>query len=207
MNATTNAARVAVEAAALPCAVQSLSKKGVFSSRAASTSSNNALENVLQQAPHAIKSETSATALTGQPRDVFNCIAAGIPREQWEAALNHEDARAWSAWLAEADAQNGAQNGSERQLQAVIMRSVDAGKLVYQAKDTADHLRRTMEAYEGLEYMVSCAAEHEMAQPEQLGSILRSINECISIRLDKLEAELSELQQVLSTSQPAVWRA
>ncbi|MCD2163826.1 hypothetical protein [Comamonas koreensis] len=203
MNATTNAARVAVEAAALPGAVQSLSKKGVFSSCAASNSSNKSTENVLQHAAQAIKTDTPATALAGQPRDVFNCIAAGIPREQWEAALNHEEARAWSAWLAEADAQNG----SERQLQAVIMRSADASKLVYQAKDTADHLRRTMEAYDGLEYMVSCAAESAMAQPEQLGSILRSINECINIRLDKLEAELSELQQVLSTSQPALWRA
>ena len=34
-----------------------------------------------------------------QPKDVFDCIAAAIPRNQWEAALDHDDARKWNEWL------------------------------------------------------------------------------------------------------------
>ena len=34
------------------------------------------------------------------PRDVFDCIAADISRKDWEASLDHEEARAWSNWLA-----------------------------------------------------------------------------------------------------------
>ena len=33
---------------------------------------------------------------TAKPCDVFDCIAAGIPREEWEAALDNDAARAWS---------------------------------------------------------------------------------------------------------------
>lgn len=37
----------------------------------------------------------------GAPLDVFDCLAAGIPEDQWEAALDHDQARAWNAWLAQ----------------------------------------------------------------------------------------------------------
>lgn len=42
-----------------------------------------------------------ATATQAKPCDVFDCIAMGIPREDWERALNNDEARAWSAWLAQ----------------------------------------------------------------------------------------------------------
>lgn len=43
-----------------------------------------------------------AAALSKQaPRDVFDCIAAGIPRNQWERVLNNDEARAWNDWLSQ----------------------------------------------------------------------------------------------------------
>lgn len=35
------------------------------------------------------------------PRDVFDCIAAGIPRNEWERALDNDEAKAWNIWLSQ----------------------------------------------------------------------------------------------------------
>lgn len=49
----------------------------------------------------AVEAAACANQATGQPRDVLDCIALGIPREDWEYALNPEEAQAWNAWLAQ----------------------------------------------------------------------------------------------------------
>lgn len=51
-----------------------------------------------------------------QPRDVFDCIAAGIPRGQWEAALTHVEATEWNAWLGQAHAKTSFLDEQEQQL-------------------------------------------------------------------------------------------
>lgn len=53
-----------------------------------------------------------------KPRDVFDCIAAGIPREQWEAALGHDDARKWNSWLGHEARQPSMLEMHDMQLQA-----------------------------------------------------------------------------------------
>ncbi|MBB6579386.1 hypothetical protein HNP33_003498 [Comamonas odontotermitis] len=75
-----------------------------------------------------------------------------------------------------------------------------ADKLAFRAEDAIEHLRCAMQAYEGLEYMVSCAADHAMPQPEQLGAIIRASNEAVNTRLDTLEAALSELRAFLQAT-------
>lgn len=47
----------------------------------------------------AVEAAACANQATGQPRDVFDCIALSIPREDWKRALNNEEAQAWNAWL------------------------------------------------------------------------------------------------------------
>ncbi|EHN66374.1 hypothetical protein [Comamonas testosteroni] len=42
-----------------------------------------------------------STQRTAKPRDVFDCIAAGIPRADWELALDTDAAKQWSNWLGE----------------------------------------------------------------------------------------------------------
>lgn len=51
---------------------------------------------------HAAQVAVKAAALPKPtPRDVLDCIAAGIPRDDWEATLDNDEACAWSNWLAQ----------------------------------------------------------------------------------------------------------
>lgn len=77
MTAKKNAARVAVEAAALPA--------------------------------------TAATQV--KPRDVFDCIAMGISREDWEFSLNSDEARAWNTWLRQWSLRAFAKTRKEKEMQ------------------------------------------------------------------------------------------
>lgn len=47
----------------------------------------------------AVKAAACANQPAGKPSDVFDCIAMGIPREEWEASLDNDKARVWSAWM------------------------------------------------------------------------------------------------------------
>ena len=49
----------------------------------------------------AVEAAACANQVSGKPRDVLDCIALGIPREDWECALSNDEAQAWSAWLAQ----------------------------------------------------------------------------------------------------------
>lgn len=88
---------------------------------------------------------------------------------------------------------------------ATIAKSADA--LAFRAVDAVGHLRYAMQAYEGLEYMVSCAADHAMPQPEKLGAIIRASNEAVNSRLETLDAVLAELRTILKAAQPTQGRA
>lgn len=47
----------------------------------------------------AVRAKSQGTQRTAKPRDVFDCIAAGIPRADWESALDSDAAKQWSSWL------------------------------------------------------------------------------------------------------------
>ena len=53
---------------------------------------------------NAARVAVKAAALSKQaPRDVFDCIAADIPRNEWERALNNDEAQAWNTWLSQSE--------------------------------------------------------------------------------------------------------
>ena len=57
-----------------------------------------------------------------QPRDVFDCIAAGIPRADWESALDTDAAKQWSSWLSEDRPVSGTLNeAAQAQLQTQVL--------------------------------------------------------------------------------------
>ena len=49
----------------------------------------------------AVEAAACANQVSGKPRDVLDCIALGIPREDWARALSNDEAQAWSTWLAQ----------------------------------------------------------------------------------------------------------
>lgn len=51
----------------------------------------------------AVKAAACANQPAANPRDVLDCIAMGIPREDWEASLDNDEAQAWSVWLAQGE--------------------------------------------------------------------------------------------------------
>ncbi|WP_395024588.1 hypothetical protein [Comamonas odontotermitis] len=89
---------------------------------------------------------------------------------------------------------------------SVVTLAKSADKLAFRAVDAIGHLRYAMQAYEGLEYMVSCAADHAMPQPEKLGAIIRASNEAVNSRLETLDAALAELRTILKAAQPSQGR-
>ena len=85
---------------------------------------------------------------------------------------------------------------------ATLAKAADA--LAFRAEDAADHIRQAMQAFEALEYMVSCTADYAMPQPEKLGAIIRAANEAVATRVATLDAALSELRATLKTAQLAL---
>lgn len=112
----------AVKAAALP-------KSSKAGAKGADSSRNSAQKNVNikpLQAQSAIKNDTQGMAHAATPRDVFDCIAAGIPRADWESALDHDAAKQWSHWLGEAGSKPDAQNeASQAQIKTKILNLSD----------------------------------------------------------------------------------
>lgn len=69
---------------------------------------------------NAARVAVQAAACTNQPvdkpRDVLDCIAMGIPRRDWEASLDNDEAQAWNVWLKQgetAQAQPCKEDGSQ----------------------------------------------------------------------------------------------
>lgn len=58
----------------------------------------------------AVRSKAQSPKHTAKPRDVFDCIAAGIPRADWESALDSDAARQWNGWIGEARPASGTLN-------------------------------------------------------------------------------------------------
>lgn len=92
-------ASAAVKAAALPKHSKTGARSAGFSID--SDKKHSTIEKKPAQA--AIKTKEQAA----KPRDVLDCIAAGIPRADWESALDHNEARQWSAWLGETSPASG----------------------------------------------------------------------------------------------------
>lgn len=61
----------------------------------------------------AVKAAACANQPDGKPSDVFDCIAMGIPREEWEASLDNDKARAWSAWMKQGEPAQAYPRGEE----------------------------------------------------------------------------------------------
>lgn len=112
----------AVKAAALP-------KSSKTGAKGADSSRNSAQKNANikpLQAQSAIKNDPQSMAHAATPRDVFDCIAAGIPRADWESALDSDAARQWSNWLGEAGSKPDTQSvDSQAQIKTRVLNLSD----------------------------------------------------------------------------------
>ncbi len=83
-----------------------------------------------------------------------------------------------------------------------VQQPANIGQLAFYADEITVKLRDALGAYEGLEYMVSCSADHALPSPERLGSIIRSINEANALQLTALEEALTTLRAAIKAAQP-----
>ena len=74
----------------------------------------------------AARSKPQSTQHTAKPRDVFDCIAAGIPRADWESVLDSDAAKQWSNWLGEDSPASGTLNeAAQAQLKTRVLNLCD----------------------------------------------------------------------------------
>lgn len=99
----------------------------------------------------------------------------------------------------------GAKPCQQAQAQTTAAQPISASQLVFYTDEITTKLRDALGAYEGLEYTVSCSADHALPQPERLGAIIRAINEATASQLVALEQTLASLRATIKAA-PAAGR-
>ena len=99
----------------------------------------------------------------------------------------------------------GAKPCQQAQAPTAAAQPISASQLAFYADEITTKLRDVLGAYEGLEYMVSCSADHAIPPPERLGAIIRAINEAATSQLVELEQTLTSLRATIKAA-PAAGR-
>lgn len=81
------------------------------------------------------------------------------------------------------------------------LRADTTGPLLYNAVDAAERLRYTLQAYEGLEWLLSFSPDESAPPPEQLGALVNAVNQASLTCMDKLDATLAELRAAMPAAE------
>ncbi|MFG5779246.1 hypothetical protein ACFIQF_19480 [Comamonas sp. J-3] len=76
-----------------------------------------------------------------------------------------------------------------------------AASLIYNAVDAAERLRYTLQAYEGLEWLLSFSPDESAPPPEQLGALVNAVNQASLACMGKLDATLAELRAAMPAAE------
>lgn len=187
MNAPNHAAHAAVKAAALPA-----ESKNVGGCACAAKI----------QTQKVTKVEAQPMAHIAQPRDVFDCMAAGIPRDEWEAALDHSEARAWAAWLGEPTAKSNPQKERELQLQATREEEwkKQVNSRIFDLDEKLWHLDAVKGALNAVATMTDTCAFHA-------GTTLDVTAQDMAHLLNVLQADMARRTEAASTAYQALQAA
>lgn len=164
MNTHHNAAQGAVEAAALSGA----------STRAS-----------------AARSKPQSMQRTANPCDVFDCIAAGIPRADWESALDSDTAKQWSNWLGEDRPVSGTLNeATQAQLKTKMLN----------LRDEVGHLDAARSALNAVATMTDECAFHvgpTLGVPaKDMANLLRVVHAELERRTQEIYNAVNEVSMV-----------
>lgn len=75
--------------------------------------------------------------------------------------------------------------------------------LLHDAENAAERLRYTLQAYKGLEWLLSFSPEQSAPPPEQLGALVDAVNQASLICMGNLDSALAELRTALPAADKA----
>ena len=126
-----------------------------------------------------------------QPRDVFDCIAAGIPRADWESALDTDAAKQWSSWLSEDRPVSGTLNeAAQAQLKTQVLN----------LRDELGHLDAARSALNAVATMTDECAFHvgpTLGVPaKDMANLLRVVHAELERRTQEICSAVKEVSMV-----------